>query len=95
MAYTLLLSHVLLDSFSFLIGASCWEPGQLKSEIDRGYWLPCTGPPEIAFSGKFGEETEIDLWVTMMTALGKDEGRIAQLTKTSHFDDNASPCDEV
>ena len=49
----------------------------------------------IALSGKFGEETEIDLLVTMMTALGKDEGRIAQLTKTSHFDDNASPCDEV
>lgn len=39
------------DDFSFLIGASCWEVGQLESEIARGYWLHCCGPPQIAHTG--------------------------------------------
>jgi len=39
------------ENFSFLVGASCWEYGQLESEISRGYWLPCRGPPQTTFTG--------------------------------------------
>jgi len=39
------------DDFSFLVGASVWSVGQLQSEIERGFWIPCRGPPQIAYSG--------------------------------------------
>ncbi|KAL7536505.1 hypothetical protein ACHAWF_005481 [Thalassiosira exigua] len=39
------------DDFSFVIGASCWAPGQLANEIERGCWLPFRGPPLIAMTG--------------------------------------------
>lgn len=39
------------DDFSFIIGASCWAPGQLANEIERGCWLPFRGPPQIAMQG--------------------------------------------
>ena len=39
------------DDFSFVIGAACWAPGQLEHEIERGCWLPFTGPPTMALTG--------------------------------------------
>lgn len=36
---------------SFFVGATCWSVGQLESEIERGFWLPCSGPLNIAQSG--------------------------------------------
>jgi putative AlgH/UPF0301 family transcriptional regulator len=46
------------DSFSFWVGASCWEAGQLESEIQRGFWLPCRGPPDICFTGMCEHNTD-------------------------------------
>ncbi|KAL3823827.1 hypothetical protein ACHAXA_004099 [Cyclostephanos tholiformis] len=39
------------DDFSFVIGAACWAPGQLEHEIERGCWLPFSGPPAMALTG--------------------------------------------
>jgi putative AlgH/UPF0301 family transcriptional regulator len=90
------------DSFSFVIGASCWEDGQLESEIEKGYWIPFSGPPQIAFSGACDisgvdgiSVTESSLWVSIMTALGEEEGRFAQMMETIEYDNNGLPCDEV
>jgi Putative transcriptional regulator len=90
------------DSFSFLIGASCWESGQLESEVEKGYWIPCSAPPEIAFSGLCNlkdihdvQTSESSLWVSMMAAIGEEEGRLAQVFEDVEYDENAYPCDEV
>ena len=90
------------DSFSFVVGASCWEEGQLESEIERGYWIPCAGPPQIAFAGAcdisgVGGITamETSLWSSFMAALGEEEGRLAQVFENYEFDENGLPCDEV
>jgi hypothetical protein len=37
--------------FSFIVGASCWTPGQLQNEIERGYWLPFRAPANMAMTG--------------------------------------------
>ena len=39
------------DDFSFIIGASCWSPGQLENEIQRGCWLKFCGPSSMAMTG--------------------------------------------
>ena len=39
------------DDFSFVIGAAAWSEGQLEHEIERGCWLPFTGPPQMALTG--------------------------------------------
>lgn len=77
------------DDVSFFVGATCWMPGQLESEIERGFWLPCRGPLEIARSGNCTHEsvTEIngnsrpraDLWLSMLSAYGEDEAHLAHL----------------
>merc|ERR1712007_73789 len=40
-----------VDDYSFIIGASCWSPGQLEHEIQRGCWLPFKGPASMALTG--------------------------------------------
>ena len=40
-----------IDDFSFVIGAACWAPGQLEHEIERGWWLPFSGPSTMALTG--------------------------------------------
>jgi hypothetical protein len=40
-----------VDDFSFIIGAACWAPGQLEHEIERGCWLPFSGPATMALTG--------------------------------------------
>ena len=90
------------ESFSFVVGASCWEPGQLEGEIEKGYWIPCSGPPEITFSGSClvhgagnMRVSESSLWVSMMASLGEEEGRMAQIIEDFEYDENGLPCDEV
>mmetsp|Transcript_662 Transcript_662/g.1867 ORF Transcript_662/g.1867 Transcript_662/m.1867 type:complete len:606 (-) Transcript_662:89-1906(-) len=39
------------DDFSFFVGASVWTVGQLQREIEQGFWIPCHGPPQMAYSG--------------------------------------------
>ena len=91
------------ENFSFIVGASCWEPGQLEGEIEKGYWIPCSGPPDIAFSGscvvKGADNMSVadsSLWVSMMASLGEQEGRMAQMIEDFEFEDfeNGLPCDE-
>lgn len=45
----------------FFAGASTWSSGQLESEVERGYWLPCRGPVSVALTGvpngRDGDET--------------------------------------
>jgi putative AlgH/UPF0301 family transcriptional regulator len=93
------------NDVSFFVGASVWTTGQLENEIERGSWLPCRGPPEIAHTGicehdpsqKGGPRPKADLWLSMMTACGYHEGELAHL----FYDDDAAedalgdPCDEV
>ena len=77
-----------IDDVSFYVGASCWEVGQLESEIDRGYFIPCSGPPDMALTGmceRVGDDDKdvkrpkADLWLSMMCALGEDEANLAHL----------------
>jgi len=90
------------EKFSFLVGASCWEYGQLESEIARGYWLPCRGPPQTTFTGTYdhhlhdaddigdggGGGTTEGLWLSAMCALGKGEGDLAYLMSDNDDDDD-------
>ncbi|KAL3788095.1 hypothetical protein HJC23_008157 [Cyclotella cryptica] len=47
--------------FSFIVGASCWTPGQLQREIERGCWLPFRGPPTMAMTGMCDHDVFGDL----------------------------------
>ena len=96
----------LIDAFSFVIGASCWESRQLEGEIARGYWLPCNGPPEMTLTGEcFSLETgpendkltpESDIWLSMMCAMGDHEARMAQFVfGDKHRDENGEACDDI
>lgn len=98
--------------FSFVVGASCWESGQLESEIKRGYWLPASGPMEIAFGGKCHHEDypysksneekndeyqykPVDnLWLSMMCAMGDEEGDLAHLMLEDDYDELGEVCDD-
>jgi len=73
--------------FSFVVGASCWESGQLQREVMRGYWMPVSGPVEIAFDGDclheksfYEAKPQKNLWLSMMCAIGEDEANLAHLT---------------
>jgi putative AlgH/UPF0301 family transcriptional regulator len=92
------------DDVSFFVGASSWAAGQLESEMERGCWLPCRGPPDISLSGICDHAPDedgksprpkADLWLSMLSACGEDEAKLAQLT----FPDDGIcsyglPCDE-
>jgi putative AlgH/UPF0301 family transcriptional regulator len=40
------------EDLTFFVGASSWVPGQLESEMERGCWLPCQGPPIMTLHGR-------------------------------------------
>ncbi|GAX23709.1 hypothetical protein FisN_12Hh286 [Fistulifera solaris] len=91
------------DEISFFVGASCWAPGQLESEIERGFWLPCRGPPEIALSGVCQHEPSLkgqsrpktDLWLSMLSACGEGEAELAHLLWSDDGEDEYSDaCDD-
>jgi hypothetical protein len=48
------------DSVSFVVGATAWSPGQLQSEIERGWWIPCTAPLHMTLTGKYALHTRSD-----------------------------------
>ena len=48
------------EDFSFFVGASVWTVGQLQREIEQGFWIPCRGPPQMAYTGMC-EHSEVDL----------------------------------
>jgi len=91
------------EDVTFFVGASSWTVGQLESEIERGCWLPCRGPPEIAHSGicehepteKGKSRPKADLWLSMLSAFGEDEAKLAHLVWNDDGKDaNGGPCDE-
>jgi putative AlgH/UPF0301 family transcriptional regulator len=91
------------EDVAFFAGASCWSVGQLESEIDRGIWIPCRGPVDMALSGICEHETleegtdrpEADLWLSMMSACGEEEAALAHLLyHEDGRDGNSSACDE-
>lgn len=77
--------------------------GQLESEVNRGFFIPCGGPPEIALTGmceRFGDdETEskrpkADLWLSMMCALGEAEANLAHLMSSDEeYSEFSEACD--
>jgi hypothetical protein len=90
----------LVDDISFFVGASTWAPGQLEEEIAQGYWIPCRGPPEMALTGicehgpaTSGKRPLADLWLSMMSACGEDEGKLAHLFYHEEWDENGLACD--
>lgn len=95
------------DDFTFVVGASCWDCGQLESEVARGYWLPCTGPPAIAMNGycdhnailaeeeRSSLKIEPDLWLSMMCALSSQEARLAKLLLDEVQNENDHACDDL
>jgi hypothetical protein len=89
-----------IDDVSFFLGASTWAPGQLEHEIDQGFWIPCRGPPEMALTGiceheptNSGKRPLADLWLSMMSASGEDEGKLGHLFYHEEWDENGLPCD--
>jgi putative AlgH/UPF0301 family transcriptional regulator len=91
------------EDVSFFVGASLWLPGQLESEIERGFWLPCRGSPEIALSGicqhepleKGEHRPKADLWLSMLSACGEGEAELANLLWSAEEDELGAPCDDV
>ena len=92
-------SHFLvsIDAFSFVIGASCWESGQLESEINKGYWLPCSAPPIITLTGRSEDDKgdiKSNLWLSMMCSLGNHEARLANLLENEVRSEDGNACDD-
>jgi Uncharacterized ACR, COG1678 len=88
----------------FFAGASSWSSGQLESEVERGYWLPCRGPVSVALTGTcHGRDGEAgattqrpksDLWLSMMAACGEEEAALAHLVLVDDGEDDfGRPCD--
>jgi len=92
-SYAVLNGKKASSNFSFVIGASCWAPGQLEHEIERGCWMPFRGPADMAVAGLCdhndvtvgdGVTQPVDnLWLSIMAALGADESDLAVLN-TDH-----------
>lgn len=78
-----------------------------KDEIEKGWWLPCNGPTEILVSGvcEHGPTKDkmprpkADLWLSMISACGEDEAKLAHLLLGATDDDidgtdtYGNPCD--
>ena len=68
----------------------------------QGFWIPCRGPAEISLTGQCEHapstsdddpEPEEDLWLSMMSACGKDEAKLASIYYHQDWDENMLPCD--
>jgi putative AlgH/UPF0301 family transcriptional regulator len=92
------------EDVSFFVGASRWDVGQLESEIERGYWIPARGPPDIAHTGmcehaetveKGQSRPKADLWLSMMCAMSDDNAKLAHLTYDADENDElGEACDD-
>lgn len=90
------------EDVAFFVGASTWSANQLENEIEQGFWIPCRGPPEMTLTGiceheaapEGGKRPLADLWLSMMSACGEDEAKLAHLFfHTDGLHDNGLPCD--
>jgi putative AlgH/UPF0301 family transcriptional regulator len=89
------------EDVSFYVGAATWSPGQLAAEIAQGYWLPCRGPPAMALHGicemtlsSTGKRPLADLWLSMLSACGEEEAKLAHLFyNENQWDENGQACD--
>ena len=87
----------ILDKVSFFVGASCWSAGQLETEVERGWWMPCAGPPQMALTGTCNNGKDVegqDMWLSMMAAIGEEEAKLAYLMREDKLDENSDACDE-
>jgi len=98
------------NDVAIFVGCSVWSEGQLESEVERGFWLPCAGPASVALTGicenrdvpdpkddpaAVAARPETDLWFSMMSALGEEESQLAHLIyRDDGRDENGAPCDE-
>jgi len=73
------------DDFSFIVGASCWSPGQLENEIQRGCWLRFYGPSSMAMTGICDHYDAKELKQMYGGQDEKDENNKAKGTKLSQF----------
>jgi len=90
------------DDVAFFVGASVWHIGQLRNEVSQGFWIPCRGPPEIALTGicdhempsKSSKRPLADLWLSMMSACGEEEAKLAHLFyHQDGLSEHGLPCD--
>ena len=72
------------DDFSFIIGASCWSPGQLENEIQRGCWLRFCGPSSMAMTGMCDHYDKEEL-EQLYSGQNKEEEAASEGTKLSAF----------
>jgi len=92
------------DDIAFFVGATTWSVNQLSNEVAQGYWIPCRGPPEMVLTGmcehdllssEGNRRPLADLWLSMMSACGDDEAKLAHLFYNvgGEVNDNGLPCD--
>ena len=83
---------------TFFIGGSTWTPGQLEREIERGCWIPCLAPTDIAYTGTCGHaegRPKADLWLSMISACGPEYKALGHLVFNDDGEDEfGAPCDE-
>jgi hypothetical protein len=58
------------EDFTFFCGACTWSPGQLESEMAKGYWVPAAAPPVLAVRGG----ADKGMWEGVMGALSAGGG---------------------
>lgn len=84
-----------LEDYLFVIGASCWETGQLENEIKQGYWLGCEGP--LLFDNVLKilaeDKDPIDLWISFTESVSREDGILASLHCEDIYDENGLACD--
>jgi putative AlgH/UPF0301 family transcriptional regulator len=76
---------------SFLVGATVWSAGQLQTEIERGWWMPCVAPPQMTLMGSLEGPS---LWSSLMAGIGEEEAKLAHLFRDNISDENIDACDE-
>jgi len=59
------------DALKIVSGCCVWEPGQLESELDAGFWTLCGAPVQHAVDDNTDIETGEDkLWEKLMSRMG-------------------------
>jgi putative AlgH/UPF0301 family transcriptional regulator len=79
--------HAMASDFSFIVGASCWALGQLESEVQRGYWIPCCAPVSLALDPCDDGDMD-ELYVQILAACGRHEADLAELIRYDDREDH-------
>ena len=97
------------NDIRFFVGASTWSPSQLQSEVERGFWMPVAGDVDMARTGcckhvnaresddtvnSLTKKPLPDLWLSMMSAVGPEEAKLAHLLYHQDMLDDALEEDE-